>query len=788
MKKTGIFTAILVTAIISSFMSGCKVENGPSVSAVNSAKSETTSVAEAIKADNNETKTETISNSGGGGCPISELLEAQENGPKYDVYSPIGESTVKPITLAPRLSTLNGKTIAIVGGSFMASVTHPELKRLILQNYPNAKVILLSEIGSAGPYPAPGVKRVQKDEFERKLKEMKVDAVISGNGGCGLCTPKEEGSCITAEYLGIPSVMIAAPGFIEQAKTTALIAGVPVQRTAEYPGAFSSHTHDELIQNTRDVLYPQIIEGLTKPITKEEISAGEKELKNSDNSVVFSGTFDEVQQFFENQGWTDGLPITPPTEEVIEEFFKYTPYSQNSVIGDIPPTYRKVTAKHVATVGAMAGCPPEYMPILIAYTKAMMNGDFRKTLSSTHAWTPFMWLNGPVARQLGFDAGQGEISSPNNKKLGRFIDLAMINLGGYDVKKNRMGTFGYLSSFALVEDEEALSRIGWQPYHVQKGLNINDSAITAASSLNWGNNLTPATSDPDKILELMAWDAVEKEQFALGGGTPFVYRTIFITEYVARDLAKKFGDKNSLESALVQTARRPLDERAYANFWANPGSSFDGKNYSVEMHKSKIARDENAQTTNIPKWLSWTGINTLQTVPVMKQGKTAIVVTGDANRNKVLTVPGGGMATVKIELPNNWDSLMKDLGYKPLSDYYVKISPAKIQQNYNVDTQTTSKTVQNTEKRPSAEKYREMRGQTQQRPSAENKRPSPEKYREMRQSGGSTQTSSPENRRPSAEKYREMRQQAQGGSSQTQNGRRPSAEKYREIRAQKQQQ
>lgn len=224
---------------------------------------------------------------GSGGCPISDILEAQAQGPVYDVYSPVGESTVKQISQAPRLSTLNGKTIAVVGGSFMANVTHPEIKRLILANYPDAKVILLSEIGSAGPYPASGVKRPQKDEFERKLKEMKVDAVISGNGGCGLCTPKEEGSCITAEYLGIPSVMIAAPGFVEQAKATALTSGVPVQRVAEYPGAFASHTHDELIKNTQEVLWKQIVDGLTKPITQEEISEATKSLTKGSNSAVF---------------------------------------------------------------------------------------------------------------------------------------------------------------------------------------------------------------------------------------------------------------------------------------------------------------------------------------------------------------------------------------------------------------------------------------------------------------------------------------------------------------------
>lgn len=676
---------------------------------------------------NKNVSRKTLSVSTGDACPLSEVKEAQESGrTDFQIYSPIGESTINPITQAPRLDSLDGKTIALVGGSFMASVTHPEIKRLILKNYPTAKVILLGEIGSAGPYPAPGVKRKQKDDFERKLKEMKVDAVVSGNGGCGLCTPKEEGSCIVAEYLGIPSVMIAAPGFVEQAKRTALVAGVPVQRTAVYPGAFSAHTNDELIKNTREILWKQIVDGLTKPIAQNEIDEATSKIKTETDTINFSGTLDEAHQFVESRGWTDGLPFDLPVKAKVDEFFKYTPLAADVVIGEIPPAYRKVTTKHVATVGAMAGCPPEYMPILIAFTKAMLKGDFRKTLSSTHAWTPFVWINGPIARQLGIDAGQGEISSPTNKKIGRFIDLAMLNLGGYDVKENRMGTFGYLSSWAMAEDEEAISRIGWQPYHVQQGFDKDDSTITAASSLNWGNNLTPASSNAEKIMELMAWDAVEKEQFSVGSGTPFVYRTVLITEYVARDLAKKYKSKSSLETALVETARRPLEERAYSNYWANPGSSFEGKNYSLSQHKSKIAQQESSSVTSVPKWLSWTGKTQLETVPVMQKGKTAIIVTGDANRNKVMTVPGGGMATIKIELPSNWDDLMQELGYKSLNDCKLNFSkvsdnvghfskdnsPQKIEKRSRSDSAISRHNSQGKKpNRPSADTYRKMRQQ-----------------------------------------------------------------------------
>ncbi len=89
-----------------------------------------------------------------GVCKLPGASSEQENA----VLSPAGKSSIKAIKQPSRLTTLKGKNIAIVGGSFMASVTHPELKRLILRDYPDAKVYVLSEIGSAGPWPGPGKK------------------------------------------------------------------------------------------------------------------------------------------------------------------------------------------------------------------------------------------------------------------------------------------------------------------------------------------------------------------------------------------------------------------------------------------------------------------------------------------------------------------------------------------------------------------------------------------------------------------------------------------------------
>jgi hypothetical protein len=350
---------------------------------------------------------------------------------KYAVVSPVGKQTIQMTTQAPRLSTLDGKTIAVVGGSFMANVTHPEIKSLILKNYPTAKVIVLGEIGSGGPFRGPGVRRESTDEFQKKLKEMGVQAVISGNGGCGLCTPKETGSSIAAEYLGIPAVTIAGPTFVNQVYSTSVNNGVPAPRAATYPGAFAAHSREELLQNTREVLWPQIVEALTKPITEAEIADRREAGVGDPKDRVFAGTVDGVNRFFTEQRWTDGLPIIPPTVERVEEFLKYTDQAWDEVVGVLPIAYRETLVWHVAVNGVMAGCPPEFMPLLIAYTKALADGDYRRTLASTHAWTPFCWVNGPVARQLGIDSQQGLINEPRNAALGRFINLAMMNLGGY---------------------------------------------------------------------------------------------------------------------------------------------------------------------------------------------------------------------------------------------------------------------------------------------------------------------------------------------------------------------
>ena len=579
-------------------------------------------------------------------CKV-EFSATTENEPRFAVVSPAGMPTVEIIQQAPRLTTLEGKTIAIVGESFMTNIIHPEIARLITQHYPTAKVLTIEDVGMAGVYPAPGVTRRSKDEFQAKLKQYGVDAVITGNCGCGLCTQKECGSAIAAEYIGIPAVVIAAPTFVEQVYYTATNNGVAALRVAEYPGTFALQTNEELITNTRNILWNRIVTALTTPITDEELKRHNPDTGRGITDDVYYGTTEQICAHFQEMKWSDDLPFILPTYERVSRFMEHTDLAPEQTVAVLPIAHRNTTAWHVAVNGVMAGCKPEYMPLLIAITEALGAPEFRRTLASTHGWTPYCWINGPIVERLGIATGQGGINNPANMAIGRFINLALINLAGYYVGDNRMGTFGYPMPWVLAEDEASCEKIGWQPYHVRAGFDKNQSVVTLCSALTWGGNMAPATTDPQKIMELLAWDITERGQFALGSGKQYTHRTILLTPSVAATLATKYSTPEQLEQALIKTARRPTSERVFANYYANPGSNPEQRR-TVRQWEWYISNNEDSQLTPPPVWHA-TSDSEIATIPTMKRGMTAIIITGDESRNKVQIMPGGGFTSRAVK-------------------------------------------------------------------------------------------------------------------------------------------
>lgn len=331
---------------------------------------------------------------------------------QYQVVSPVPSgSSIEPIVQAPRLDSLQGKKIALVGGSFSASVTHAVIRDMLEADFGCITYYMTEEIGKSETYNPNSVSDKSK-AFQQKLIDYGIDAVISGNCGCGICTVKETGNGLAAEYIGIPAVVVGAEAFVLQIESTGYNRGVPVVRTAKYPGAFANDTTQEQERKARETLYPQIVTALTTQLTQKEADriAGDIAGVKYDD-IVFTGSHERVQQFYEVNEMSDGLAVVPPTREKVEYYLQYTAYEADDIINrdkrtgeviDVPPANKTIYAYHVATNAIMAGCPPEYMPICVAIVRCFANGNFYKSLASTHAWNPYVLVSGPIARQLGF--------------------------------------------------------------------------------------------------------------------------------------------------------------------------------------------------------------------------------------------------------------------------------------------------------------------------------------------------------------------------------------------------
>lgn len=608
---------------------------------------------------------------------------------EYQVVSPVPNgSSIEPIGQPPRLDTLQGKRIALVGGSFSASVTHAVIRDLLEERYGCTTFYMTEEIGKSGTFNPNSISDKSK-EFQLKLKEYNIDGVISGNCGCGICTVKETGNGLAAEYAGIPAVVVGAEAFVPQIESTGFNRGVPVVRTAAYPGAFASDTTEEQQRKAREVLFDQIVTAFTEPISQAEIDriAGAVSGVNYDD-IVFTGSHERVQQFYEVYEMSDGLTVVPPTKDKVDYYMQFTTYAaedivnmRNGEIQDVPPANKKIYAYQVAVNAIMAGCPPEYMPLCIAIVRCFANGNFYKSLASTHGWTPYVLVSGPIARQLGFSYEDGMINEEANKLLGRFVSLAMLNLAGYKIKENRMGTFGYMLPFSFAENEEACIRIGWNPYHVEKGYDLNTSVVTCGSTLTWGNPVEVGTNDPEKALQLLSWDVTEKQQNGLGNTNPREARMIWLTEDAAETLAQAdgCGSKTGLKDTLIDTARRPLWMRTYAHYWANTGSKIH-LNTTFDQHYNDIKRGvstENVErdyvaATAVPQWLQ--GVvpyDTIDTTQTIEANNTGFVITGGDISSQFQIMPGGDTCSFNVNLPRNWDSLIDNSKYGPITDYYL---------------------------------------------------------------------------------------------------------------------
>ena len=213
-------------------------------------------------------------------------------------------------------------------------------------------------------------------------------------------------------------------------------------------------------------------------------------------------------EYYYQRGWTDGLPVVPATEERVREFLEAAGRAPSDVIGVVPTRGRVITAEKIAINAVMAGCKPEYMPVLVAIIEAMCEPDFNfhGSLASTGSSAQLIVINGPIAKELEVNSGVN-VFGPGfrpNSTIGRTVRLINMNVCGGTpgiLDKSTLGQGGKYS-MTIAENEEASP---WETLSVQRGYTPNDNTVTVFAVFSPTQFSDGASNSPERLLDNVAY-------------------------------------------------------------------------------------------------------------------------------------------------------------------------------------------------------------------------------------------------------------------------------------------
>jgi hypothetical protein len=193
------------------------------------------------------------------------------------------------------------------------------------------------------------------------------------------------------------------------------------------------------------------------------------------------GAEDRLQELFLRRGWGDGLPVVPPTVARVKAALAFTDRASTEVLGEVEPLKGLATVEKVAANAVLAGCRPEYLPVVLAAVECLIDPAFnlRGVQTTDENVTPLLVLNGPVARELALNASFGALGPgwQANAAIGRAIRLVMHNIGGGWPGAVAFAGLGQPGRYTLcLAENEAQSP--WAPLHVEVGLATEASAVT----------------------------------------------------------------------------------------------------------------------------------------------------------------------------------------------------------------------------------------------------------------------------------------------------------------------
>jgi hypothetical protein len=258
-------------------------------------------------------------------------------------------------------------------------------------------------------------------------------------------------------------------------------------------------------------LEPGIAEDLTIRFGHTGLQAREIEIGDAE---------DPIEACYE-RGWSDGMPVVPPTRARVLRMLQGTTRKPDEVIGMVPPDLVPCTVEKVAINAVLAGCKPEYMPVVLAAVEAALIDEFgmHGLLCTTMFAGPVVIVNGPVARRIGINSGVNALGQGTraNATIGRALQLVIRNVGGGrpgEIDRSTLGTPGkYSFCFAEAEDSD------WEPLSVQRGYSREASTVTLFAGEGVQGIVDQKSRNPESLAKSFALSlrAVDHYKLAMAG-------------------------------------------------------------------------------------------------------------------------------------------------------------------------------------------------------------------------------------------------------------------------------
>ncbi len=358
---------------------------------------------------------------------------------------------------------------------------------------------------------------------------------------------------VKLEKLGLPTVTVCSAAFAHAARKQAAGRGMGDLPIVEIPHPMHS-APPAAVAARADAVAQALIAALTQRAPSAEAVRAER----LPEKITLGEDPAAVQEFFFAQGWSDGLPVTPPTEAAVRAMLAAASKNAPQTFGPIPPRMRMASLEKIAANAVMAGCRADYFPVVLAALDAVLDESCRLygIQTATNNTTPLIIVNGPAVDKLGFNA-RGNVFGAGcraNASVGRALQLILRNIGGDIAGETDMATQGQSGklSYCIAENE---AESPWPPFHVEHGFAAADSTVTVIGASPGHNLFTYGCETGAEILDhfIGALCALGHNNIIFPTGPLLV-----IGPEHAGVLARDGFDKAAIKRAVFERARIPL--------------------------------------------------------------------------------------------------------------------------------------------------------------------------------------------------------------------------------------